>query len=67
MKSFLFTTDNDRGGVILCDLDTLEEAVVYLQNRFAGVVRVEQGRDYWTPEEGFTALPAADPDPDSAG
>ncbi len=59
MKSFLFSTDNERGGVILCDLDTLEEAVVYLQNRFAGVVRVEQGREYWTAEEGFTELPPA--------
>jgi len=64
VKSFLFTTDNDRGGVILCDLETLEEAVVYLQNRFAGVVRVEQGREYWTPAEGFTELPPAT---DSAG
>ena len=58
MKSFLFSTDNDRGGVILCDLDTLPEAVEYLQQRFKGVVRVEQGRDYWSVEEGFGSLPA---------
>ncbi len=56
MKSYIFATDNDRGGVILCDIDTLEDAVVYLQNRFEGVVRVEQGRRYWTPEEGFDEL-----------
>lgn len=59
MKSFLFSTDNERGGVILCDLDTLPEAVDYLKQRFKGVVRVEQGRDYWSEEEGFSSLPAS--------
>ncbi|WP_286239322.1 hypothetical protein [Neptuniibacter halophilus] len=59
MKSFLFTTDNDRGGVILCDIDTLPEAVDYLKQRFKGVVRVEQGRDYWSETEGFGSLPPA--------
>ncbi|MGH1431140.1 MAG: hypothetical protein ACRBB4_08475 [Neptuniibacter sp.] len=53
MKSYLFSTDNDRGGVILCDIDSLPEAVEYLKNRFKGVVRVEQGRDYWSEDEGF--------------
>lgn len=57
MKSFLFSTDNDRGGVILCDIDTLPDAVDYLRVRFKGVVRVEQGRDYWSEEEGFGTLP----------
>lgn len=56
MKSYLFSTDNDRGGVILCDIDTLPEAVDYLKNRFKGVVRVEQGRDYWSENEGFGNL-----------
>lgn len=46
MKSFLFATENDRGGVMLCDIDTLEDAVDYLKQRFNGVVRVEQGKDY---------------------
>gem|GEM_PF-577757 len=53
MKSYLFTTDDDRGGVILCDIDTLEEVVPYLQRRFKGVIRVEQGRTEWTVEGGF--------------
>ena len=56
MKSYIFSTDNDRGGVILCDIDTLEEAVEYLQQRFDGVIRVEQGRHYWALEEGFAEL-----------
>ena len=56
MKSYLFSTDNERGGVILCDIDTLPDAVEYLKERFIGVVRVEQGRDYWSVEEGFGSL-----------
>lgn len=58
MKSFLFATENDRGGVMLCDIDTLEDAVDYLKQRFSGVVRVEQGKDYWTEAEGFQLVPA---------
>ncbi|MGY8869920.1 MAG: hypothetical protein ACKVJE_05720 [Pseudomonadales bacterium] len=53
MKSFLFSTEDDRGGVMLCDIDTLEDAVVYLGKRFSGVVRVEQGKDVWTTDGGF--------------
>jgi len=56
VKSYIFATDNDRGGVILCDIDTLEEAVDYLQQRFDGVIRVEQGRHYWARGEGFAEL-----------
>ncbi|MGH1461541.1 MAG: hypothetical protein ACRBB6_05865 [Neptuniibacter sp.] len=56
MKSYLFTTENDRGGVILCDIDTLPAAVDYLKNRFIGVVRVEQGREYWSVEDGFSSI-----------
>lgn len=59
MKSYLFSTENDRGGVILCDIDTLPEAVDYLKNRFQGVVRVEQGRDYWSEKEGFGTIATA--------
>jgi len=58
MKSYLFTTENDRGGVMLCDIDTLEDAVVYLQDRFTGVVRVEQGKDFWSQEEGYHFIEA---------
>ncbi|MGB0467160.1 MAG: hypothetical protein ACPGF7_06445 [Pontibacterium sp.] len=65
MKSYLFSTDNERGGVILCDIDTLEEAVVYLQNRFDGVVRVEEGRKYWSETEGFGELLPARPESSS--
>jgi len=53
VKSYLFTTETGRGGVMLCDIDTLQEAVPYLCNRFQGVVRIEQGLELWTREEGF--------------
>lgn len=53
MKSYLFTTDDGRGGVILCDIDTMEDVVPYLQQRFNGVVRVEQGHSEWTLDGGF--------------
>lgn len=53
MKSYLFTTDDGRGGVILCDIDTMEDVVPYLQQRFKGVVRVEQGHSEWTLVGGF--------------
>ena len=53
MKSYLFSTENGRGGVILCDIETFEEAVDYLRHRFDGVIKVEQGRTLWTLESGF--------------
>lgn len=56
MKSYIFATDNERGGVILCDIETLEQAVDYLQQRFSGVIRVEQGRRYWALGEGYGEL-----------
>ena len=56
MKSYLFTTEAGRGGVILCDIDEMEDVVPYLQKRFTGIVRVEQGHREWTPERGFTAF-----------
>ena len=63
MQSFLFSTEDDRGGVILCDIDSLEEVVPYLQARFKGVVRVEQGLKAWTKEGGiadFTPRPISE-------
>ena len=53
MNCFIFSTDNERGGVMLCDIETLEDAVEYLNKRFPGVVKVEMGKDYWTAGEGF--------------
>lgn len=53
MKSFLFSTEDDRGGVMLCDINTLEDAVTYLGKRFNGVIRVEQGKDVWSADGGF--------------
>lgn len=53
MKSFIFSTDNERGGVMLCDIETLEDAVNYLNKRFPGVVKVEMGKDIWTEQAGF--------------
>ncbi|MFY0677712.1 MAG: hypothetical protein JXR18_10535 [Neptuniibacter sp.] len=67
MKSYLFSTDNDRGGVILCDIDTLPEAVEYLKNRFKGVVRVEQGRDFWSEDEGFGNIAVSNESPGAEG
>ena len=61
MKSYLFTTENDRGGVMLCDIDDFDEAIVYLRNRFDGVVRVEAGQELWTLEDGNIAPAAASP------
>ncbi len=44
---------------MLCDIDTLEDAVVYLNRRFPGIVKVEMGKDFWTLSKGFeTASPA---------
>jgi len=56
LKSFIFSTDNDRGGVMLCDLNEIDEAVVYLQKRFRGVVKVEMGKKLWTIDDGYSEL-----------
>ena len=47
MKSYLFTTETDRGGVMLCDIEDFDTAVEYLCERFDGVVRVEAGEELW--------------------
>ncbi|MBN3561506.1 hypothetical protein [Aliamphritea spongicola] len=59
MKSYLFTTENDRGGVMLCDIEDFDEAIVYLRKRFKGVVSVVAGEENWElpPEERESALP----------
>ncbi|MCW8884323.1 MAG: hypothetical protein OQK12_03585 [Motiliproteus sp.] len=51
MKSYQFFTDDDRGGTMLCDDDTLELAVSELTKRFKGVVRVQIGKEVWTADD----------------
>ena len=51
MKSYLFTTEGDRGGVMLCEIEDFDTAVVYLRDRFDGVVRVEAGEESWELKE----------------
>ncbi|MEH6814506.1 MAG: hypothetical protein V7677_18380, partial [Motiliproteus sp.] len=46
-KSYQFFTDDDRGGTMLCDDDTLEMAVSELTKRFKGVVKVQIGKEVW--------------------
>ena len=58
MKSFIFSTDNERGGVMLCDIEEIEDAVEYLNKRFPGVVKVEMGKKLWTVDDGFSELMA---------
>ncbi|MDO6562558.1 hypothetical protein Q4488_04090 [Amphritea sp. 1_MG-2023] len=57
MKSYLFTTDTDRGGVMLCDIDDFDTAVDYLCKRFDGVVKIESSEQLWqlTEENASTA------------
>ena len=59
MKSYLFTTDNDRGGVMLCDIDDFDEAVEYLCERFDGVVKVEAGEEVWQLQASVPAVSVA--------
>ncbi len=48
MKSYQFFTDNGRGGTMLCDDESLEDAVTELTRRFKGVIRVQIGDQSWT-------------------
>jgi len=41
---------------MLCDLNEIDEAVVYLQKRFRGVVKVEMGKKLWTIDDGYSEL-----------
>lgn len=47
MKSYLFTTETDRGGVMLCEIEDFDTAVKYLCNRFDGVVKIESAEQVW--------------------
>lgn len=47
MKSYQFFTADNRGGTMLCDDETLEDAVSELQKRFKGVVKVQIGKEVW--------------------
>ena len=68
MKSYLFTTENDRGGVMLCDIDDFDEAIVYLRKRFKGVVSVVAGEETWQLPEGESPFdPPPDPDAEPGG
>lgn len=40
---------------MLCDIETIEDAVDYLNKRFPGIIKVEMGKDYWTVDGGFVA------------
>lgn len=72
MKSYLFTTETDRGGVMLCDIDDFDTAVEYLCERFDGVVKVESGDEFWqlpvagTVEGEVSSQPEQQPDPQPA-
>ena len=41
---------------MLCDIDTLPDAVDYLNKRFPGIVKVEMGKELWTFQDGFQTL-----------
>lgn len=47
MKSYLFTTESDRGGVMLCEIDDFDTAVEYLCKRFDGIVKIESAEQVW--------------------
>lgn len=47
MKSYQFFTEEGRGGTMLCDDETLEDAVRELTQRFEGVIKVQIGKEVW--------------------
>ncbi|WP_421865434.1 hypothetical protein [Motiliproteus sp.] len=47
MKSYQFFTAEGRGGTMLCDDETLADAVAELQQRFKQVVKVQYGSEVW--------------------
>lgn len=56
MKSYQFFTADGRGGTMLCDDETLEDAVAELRIRFTDVVKVQFGKEQWQLQS--TATPA---------
>ncbi len=69
MKSYQFFTDNGRGGTMLCDDESLDDAVAELTRRFKGVVRVQIGDQSWTApnHQPPSDIPATGPEaPDGA-
>lgn len=50
MKSYQFFTADGRGGTMLCDDATLEDAVAELTQRFTNVVKVQIGKEQWQAE-----------------
>lgn len=63
MKSYQFFTSEGRGGTMLCDDDTLEDAVAELRQRFKRVVKVQIGKEVWQADEAELAAIAASPAP----
>ena len=58
MKSYQFLTSEGRGGTMLCDDETLEDAVKELRQRFKKVVRVQLGKQVWQADT--ADIPASD-------
>jgi hypothetical protein len=59
MKSYQFFTSEGRGGTMLCDDDTLDDAVAELRQRFKKVVKVQLGTEVWLASEAELAADAA--------
>ncbi len=55
MKSYQFFTADGRGGTMLCDDETLEDAVAELRLRFTDVVKVQLGKQLWQADTTNTA------------
>ena len=54
MKSYQFFTADGRGGTMLCDDETLEDAVTELRQRFTDVIKVQIGKQLWQAEPSDT-------------
>ncbi len=66
MKSYQFFTEDGRGGTMLCDDETLEDAVSELNRRFKNVVRVQIGKEVWVADNDQKAPTAAASSPPAA-
>tara|TARA_R110002167_G_scaffold30636_3_gene101227 strand:+ start:13076 stop:13285 length:210 start_codon:yes stop_codon:yes gene_type:complete len=51
MKSYQFFTADGRGGTMLCDDETLADAVAELSQRFSNVIRVQIGKEQWLADQ----------------